>query len=189
MVSSKSIIFFSNMSKKNVLLHITYNIEMTEKMIVWVAVLAFSCFSCGHQSQENKTSEQQQGVQVVKDEYGIVEIKTEEDFRTTVAMPEHWDSIKYQQDKPCIIDFYATWCAPCKQLAPIYEKLAQEYMGKIVFYRIDVDVLPNLSLTLGIEGMPTLLLFKKGQNEQMLGFLGQETENQLRQKLDNLLVK
>ena len=52
------------------------------------------------------------------------------------ANPNDW---KYEGDKPCIVDFYATWCGPCKALAPVLEELAKEYDGKIYIYKVDVD--------------------------------------------------
>ena len=64
---------------------------------------------------------------------------------------------KYLGDKPCIIDFYATWCGPCKQVAPILEELAKEYKGKIYIYEIDTDKEQELAAAFGIQSIPTIL--------------------------------
>ena len=64
-------------------------------------------------------------------------------------------------DKPAIVDFYATWCGPCKAIAPVLEKLAAEYKGKIVVYKIDTDKEPELSAAFGIRSIPTLLSFRQ----------------------------
>lgn len=70
------------------------------------------------------------------------------------ANPNDW---KYEGDKPCIVDFYATWCGPCKALAPSLEELAKEYDGKIYIYKIDVDKEKDLAAAFGIRSIPTLL--------------------------------
>lgn len=165
---------------------------MTKKIICWCIVLLFVCFSCGNQSEsaENQDNQMDLEPQTVVLENGIVEIKTETAFEDKIATPEYWENIKYQKDIPCVIDFYATWCGPCHKISPIYDKLAKEYEGKITFYRVDVDILPNIAQTVGIEGMPTLLFIKQGVNDQILGILGEEeTEAQMRQKLETLLAE
>lgn len=70
------------------------------------------------------------------------------------ANPDVW---KYEGDKPCIVDFYATWCGPCKALAPVLESLAKEYEGKINIYKVDVDKEADLAAKFGIQSIPTLL--------------------------------
>ena len=74
------------------------------------------------------------------------------------ANPNDW---KYEGDKPCIVDFYATWCGPCKALAPVLEELAKEYDGKIYIYKVDVDKEEELAATFGIRSIPTLLWIPK----------------------------
>src|ERR1035437_9958675 len=69
------------------------------------------------------------------------------------ANPTEW---KYLGDKPCIIDFYATWCGPCKLVAPIMEELAKEYDGRIYIYKVDVDAEPEIAGAYGIQSIPTI---------------------------------
>lgn len=64
---------------------------------------------------------------------------------------------KYEGDKPAIVDFYATWCGPCKALAPVLEDLAKEYDGKIYVYKVDVDKEKDLAAAFNIRSIPTLL--------------------------------
>ncbi len=64
---------------------------------------------------------------------------------------------KYEGNKPAIIDFYADWCGPCRQLSPIVEEIAKEYSGKIVVYRVNTDKEKDLAQNMGITGLPTLL--------------------------------
>jgi thioredoxin len=82
---------------------------------------------------------------------------TKAEFLSKVANfqtnPTEW---KYLGAKPCIIDFYATWCGPCKMVAPILEDLAKEYDGKIYIYKVDVDAEQEIAAAYGIQSIPTI---------------------------------
>ncbi|MDR3652613.1 MAG: thioredoxin [Paludibacter sp.] len=79
--------------------------------------------------------------------------------------PTQW---KYLGDKPCIIDFYATWCGPCKMVAPIMEDLAKEYYGKIYIYKVDVDAEQEIASAFGIQSIPTIFLCPMNGMPQVL---------------------
>jgi thioredoxin len=82
----------------------------------------------------------------------------------------------YLGDKPCLIDFYTTWCGPCKRLAPIMEELAKEYDGQIYIYKIDTEREPEIARLFGISSIPTLLFCpKEGIPTINKGFLPKET--------------
>jgi thioredoxin 1 len=65
--------------------------------------------------------------------------------------------------EPVLVDFHATWCGPCKAMAPALEQVAAEMQGKVKVVKIDVDENPNVTGTYGIRAMPTLLIFKNGK--------------------------
>lgn len=74
-------------------------------------------------------------------------------------------------DKPMLVDFYADWCGPCKMIAPVLEELANEYDGKAVVAKVNVDEEHELAQRFGVMSIPTLLIFKNGQPvDKQIGF-------------------
>lgn len=82
------------------------------------------------------------------------EFKTKVMDYTTYSQEAGWD---YQGKKPCIIDFYTTWCGPCKRLAPIMEELSEQYNGKIDFYKVDTEQERELAYFFQISSIPQVL--------------------------------
>ena len=81
-----------------------------------------------------------------------------------------------KSEQPVLVDFWATWCGPCKAIAPIVDEVATSYNGKAKVYKMDVDKNNSTPMRYGVRGIPTLLIFKNGQvAEQIVGFVPKET--------------
>jgi thioredoxin len=107
---------------------------------------------------------------------GPVTILTNDSFKKLIFNYDVNKEWKYAGNKPAIIDFYADWCAPCRQLSPIVEQIAKEYEGKIVVYKVDTEKEINLSQNLGITGLPTLLFIPvEGKPQVTMGALPKES--------------
>jgi len=86
---------------------------------------------------------------------------------------------------PVLVDFWAEWCGPCRMVAPVVEKIAKEYAGKLKVGKVNVDDNSETPQKYGIQGIPTLILFKNGQvANQMVGF---QSEDKLKSSIDSVL--
>ena len=75
----------------------------------------------------------------------------------------NFDNEVVKNDLPVLVDFTATWCGPCRQISPLVDQLADEYVGKAKVTKLDIDESPGVASRFGIRGVPTLLVFKGGQ--------------------------
>jgi len=97
--------------------------------------------------------------------------------------PDKW---VYLGDKPCIIDFYADWCGPCKMLAPILEELALEYEGRVHIYKVNVDKEQELSNAFNIQSIPSILFVPvKNQPRMVVGYISKDV---FKQNIENFLL-
>ena len=74
-----------------------------------------------------------------------------------------FDEVVLKSDKPVLVDFWATWCGPCRMLGPVIEELATEYEGRVVVGKVDVDNNQEFAAKYGVRNIPTVLVFKNGE--------------------------
>ena len=105
-----------------------------------------------------------------------VEHLTKQTFLDKVFNYETNKEWKFEGDLPCIIDFYADWCGPCRMVAPILEELSKEYSGKINIYKVDTEDQQELAGMFGIQSIPSLLFVPmEGQPQMAMGALPKST--------------
>lgn len=117
---------------------------------------------------------------------GKVERLTAAEFRRRIMDYEaHTQDWAYEGSRPAVIDFYATWCRPCKMMSPVVETMAKAYAGKIDFYKVDIDKETELAAVFGIQSIPTFLLIPaKGKPTIMQGAMQKsEFERAIRETL------
>ena len=97
---------------------------------------------------------------------------------------ENFESLK-NGEQPLVVDFWATWCGPCRMVGPVISELAQEYDGRIVVGKCDVEENEELSMEFGIRNIPTILFFKNGQVVDKL--VGAQSKAKIDEKFQALL--
>lgn len=156
---------------------------MHNKLFLTIMMIAalFST-SCTSAKQKQQTTNKQEAKKMNTTELTLSEFKNKVmDFEKD---PDNWN---FKGDKPAIIDFYATWCGPCKATAPILDSLAEEYKDKIVVYKVDVDKEQELASVFGIRSIPSLLFIPmQGDPKMQVGAMGRID---LEKAIKNTLLK
>lgn len=137
---------------------------MKKKIFLSILISSLFFINCRSENPKAEASKSSSGSSIV--------MLDNESFKKLVFNYEVNKEWKYEGDMPAIIDFYADWCAPCRQLSPLVEEIAREYAGKIVVYKVDTEKEKALSQSIGITGLPTLLFIPaKGQPQVSMGLL------------------
>jgi len=109
----------------------------------------------------------------------MAENLTKDTFLQKVFNYEQNKEWKFEGDLPCVIDFWAPWCGPCRAVAPVIEELSKEYAGKVNFYKINTDEEQELAGAFGIRSIPSLLFVpKNGDPKMAIGALPKESLKQ-----------
>ncbi len=179
-----------------------------KKSLIILLFSAALIISCKSQNADDKNEEKNKTLssEIVADKTNLVsenEVKAEYgdkpihlnkmDFLEKVMdyekNPSSW---VYKGELPCLIDFYADWCAPCRITSPILEELAKEYSGKIFIYKIDVQTEQELAAVFGIQGIPAFLYCPKEGNPSMTSGIArtpEETKSMFIQNIEGFLLK
>ncbi len=146
-----------------------------------ITAVAAGCTAQTQASDKSNKSNKEQN------KMGTVAI-TKAEFLTKVAnfetTPNEW---KYLGNKPALVDFYASWCGPCKMIAPILEDLATEYGDEIIIYKVDTERESELAAAFGIRSIPTLLFIPVDGQPQMSQ--GAMSKAQLQDAINKILLK
>ncbi len=143
-----------------------------------VMVIVSCCRNSGGDNQQNTNNKEKkmQTIHLTKSEF----LAKVADYETS---PNEW---KYLGDRPAVIDFYASWCGPCKMIAPILEELAAEYGDSIYIYKINTEEEQELAAAFGIQSIPTLLFVPMEGAPQMAQ--GAMPKNALKEVIDKVLL-
>lgn len=141
-------------------------------LIVAIVVLG-SCSNNKKSNSEDKTTTpiiKTKDTTKADNELATKYLSTEDFKKKIMNYDEHPQEWVFEGNRPAIIDFYATWCGPCKITAPIIERLARKYKGQIDFYKVDIDQERELAQIFGIRSIPTFLFIPiKGQPKAQMG--------------------
>ena len=148
--------------------------------------------SCSN-AVENETTKSDNNTHVAAagnpadDEGKVIHLTKDIFLKKVMNYVENKESWVYEGDKPCVIDFYADWCKPCRMIAPIMEELAEEYKGQIYVYKIDTQKERELAGIFGIRSIPAVLFCPmEGKPQMSTGALPKES---FKQTIDNFLLK
>ena len=143
-----------------------------------ITAFALLAFAAGSQAQtNNKNAKNMKTIALTKADF----LKKVADYEKN---PEEWI---YLGDKPAIIDFYASWCGPCKMVAPILEELAAEYDGQIYVYKVNTEQEQELAALFNIRSIPSFLFIPMNDKPQMA--MGAMPKSSFKEAIDGVLLK
>ncbi|GAB1403551.1 thioredoxin [Lentimicrobium sp.] len=151
---------------------------LTAVLAAGIMIIGCSSSNGNSQNTDNKSAT---GTTTANTEQGkVIQMNKAMFLDKVFNYEENPDTWVYKGDKPCIIDFYADWCGPCKKVAPIMAELAAEYKDEIVVYKVDTDKEKELAQVFGIRSIPSILFCPaEGQPQMTMGALPKTEFNKL----------
>lgn len=110
---------------------------------------------------------------------------TKTEFYEKFSIDENTEGLTYTSKKPCVIDFYADWCGPCRMISPILEELSEEYEDSLDIFKVNVDNEPELASQLGIRSIPLVMYCKP--DEKPTGIMGAYPKNKIKEFIQKIL--
>lgn len=150
-------------------------------LLVCCAIATLS--SCAHNSEQQVSTDSISATTPAPEiatKAGVVNEIGQDDFARLVADWNDAGTWQFKGQRPAVVDFNATWCGPCRKLAPILKELAAEYSGRVDFYSIDVDENRPLAIAFGVQSIPMLLICPvEGQPQALVGLYPKDSINQV----------
>jgi thioredoxin len=174
---------------------------MKSKIFIASLVLSFGLFACNQADANSAKTANDESTEKIskldnsKDDQKIdkpVNLTKADFLKKVMNYEENPNEWKYLGEKPCLIDFWADWCGPCKKAAPVLDELAKEYAGDIVIYKVDTDKERELSSVFGISGIPAFLFVPMEGKPQMTSGIArtsEETKKMFKGLIDDVLLK
>jgi thioredoxin 1 len=133
-------------------------IKIMKKLTYLVSILAVSLFGCSGQTASEKPVKEASVMETVaSDNNSPVHLTKEQFLKQVMNYEKNLNTWVFEGEKPCLVDFYADWCAPCRITSPILEDLAKQFAGRINIYKVDVDREQELASVFGVQSIPTFL--------------------------------
>ena len=177
---------------------------MKPSLLFSTVLLSLFLLSCHSKGQEAQTTPQVQPAEQTDNPYisktqaedtpvreenlsGEVVMLSPSDFSEWITDLYDEKGFSYKGNTPCIVDFYANWCGPCRQIQPMMERMAKKYQGKLIIYKLNVDNAREICDRFGIQSIPTLMFFKRTAAPTRM--VGAPTESELDAAINDFLNK
>jgi len=169
---------------------------MKKLIFLLLGVLLIAVYGCGGQSTAKNSNNSElltsRDIEMSKDYKGTIHLTKQDFLHKVMNYEEHKEEWVFRGDKPCLIDFYADWCAPCRITSPILEELAEEYHGQIQIFKIDTEKERELAAVFGIQSIPSFLYCPKEGVPVMTAGIArtpEETKQMFKQQIEKILLK